>query len=137
MGTMTCAFITDVLVSDIIGAFLFGLILPHGRFISAVMSAADNFVSGILAPVLFAGSGARMDLTNALSARSWYFSVMIIILLSIPKILSTLVATFAYGIPVRDGLGLGVLMNTKGVMALIMLNLGWVRQVHIILRFDL
>ncbi|XP_054801487.1 cation/H(+) antiporter 15-like [Prosopis cineraria] len=129
MGTIICAYITDVLGSGIVGAFVFGLILPHGRFTSVMMSAADDFASGVLAPLVFAGSGMRMDLVKALSHRNWAFSMLIIVLLCIPKILSTLVATFAYGIPIRDGLGLGVLMNTKGVVALIMLNMGWDRQI--------
>ncbi|KAK4271816.1 hypothetical protein QN277_020451 [Acacia crassicarpa] len=129
MGTILCAYITDILGSGIVGAFVFGLILPHGRFTTVMMSAADDFASGILAPVVFAGTGMKMDLKKALSHRNLAFSVIIILLLCIPKILSTLVATFAYGIPIRDGLGLGVLMNTKGVVALIMLNMGWDRQI--------
>ncbi|XP_028786629.1 cation/H(+) antiporter 15-like [Neltuma alba] len=129
MGTVMCAYITDLLGSGIVGAFVFGLILPHGRFTGLMMSALDDVASGVLAPLVFAGSGMRMDLTKAFSHRNWAFSVMIVVLLCTPKILSTLVATFAYGIPIRDGLGLGVLMSTKGVMALIMLNIGWDRQI--------
>ncbi|XP_028786628.1 cation/H(+) antiporter 15-like [Neltuma alba] len=137
MGTVMCAYITDILGSGIVGAFVFGLILPHGRFTNVMMSAADDFASGVLAPLVFFGSGMRIDLTSALSHKNWTFSVMVIVLLCIPKILSTLIATFAYGIPFRDGLSLGVLMNTKGVMALIMLNIGWDREILAISSYSI
>jgi Kef-type K+ transport system membrane component KefB len=61
--------------------------------------------------------------------QNWPWTVMVIILLCVPKILSTLFATFFFGMPVRDGFALGVILNTKGVVALIMLNTAWDRSV--------
>jgi Kef-type K+ transport system membrane component KefB len=54
--------------------------------------------------------------------------------LCVPKILSTLFATFFFGMRAQDGFALGLLLNTKGVVALIMLNISWDRSVLIYLK---
>jgi Kef-type K+ transport system membrane component KefB len=59
---------------------------------------------------------------------------MVIILLCLPKILSTLFATFFFGMPTRDGFALGLILNTKGAIALIMLNTAWDKSVLIYLK---
>jgi Kef-type K+ transport system membrane component KefB len=56
---------------------------------------------------------------------------MVIILLSLPKILSTLFATFFFGMRTRDSFALGLILNTKGAIALIMLNTAWDKSVWI------
>jgi Kef-type K+ transport system membrane component KefB len=58
---------------------------------------------------------------------------MVIILLCVPKILSTLFATFFFGIHARDGFALGIILNTKGAVALMMLNTAWDKEVWIFL----
>lgn len=132
MGTLLFAYITDILGSNgIFGAFVFGLILPHGRFTEVMTSSLNDFVCGVLTPLFFAGSGMRMDLGLVFNKDNWLWTSLLVFLLCTPKIVSTLMATYFYGIPVRDGLGLGLLMNTKGVMAVIMLNIAWDRSVYI------
>ncbi|KAG5014881.1 hypothetical protein JHK82_020561 [Glycine max] len=130
MGVLACSYITDILgTHGIVGAFVYGLILPHGRFAEFIMSISDDFACGFLAPLFFSGNGMRLMLTSIFYQAHWPLTLLIVLLLCVPKILSTLFATFFFGMRTRDGLALGLLLNTKGAMALIMLNIAWDRAI--------
>ncbi|KAG2406391.1 Cation/H(+) antiporter 15 Protein CATION/H+ EXCHANGER 15 [Vigna angularis] len=130
MGVLACSCISDFLGAHaIVGAFVFGLILPHGRFAELVMSISDDFVGGFLVPLFFTGTGMRLMLASIFSQQSWPFVVVIILLLCALKILSTLIVTLFFGMRIRDGLTLGLILNNKGAMALIMLNIAWDRMI--------
>lgn len=123
LGAFVCSFITDVLGShSIVGAFVYGLVLPHGRFADFVMKKMDDFVSVAISPNYFFRSGLTVNFYLILLQKHFFVMVLIILLLSIPKVLSTLIATFFFGVPVRDGVGIGLLLNSKGILALIILN---------------
>ncbi|XP_061375903.1 cation/H(+) antiporter 15-like [Gastrolobium bilobum] len=131
MGVFACSYITDILgTHGIVGAFVFGLILPHGRFADLVMSISDDFAGGFLAPLFFGGSGMRLGgLPMIFYQANWPLTLLVVLFLCVPKILSTLFATSFFGMRTRDGLALGLLQNTKGAMALIMLNIAWDRSI--------
>ncbi|XP_061375904.1 cation/H(+) antiporter 15-like [Gastrolobium bilobum] len=130
MGVVACSYITDILgTHGIVGGFVFGLILPHGRFADLVISVADDFGGGFLAPLFFAGSGLRLGLPIIINQANWPMTLLIVLLLCVPKILSTLFVTSFFGMRTRDGLALGLLQNTKGAIALIMLNISWDRKI--------
>ncbi|XP_061367092.1 cation/H(+) antiporter 15-like [Gastrolobium bilobum] len=130
MGVFACSYITEILGSHgIVGAFVFGLILPHGRFADLVMSVSDDFGSGFMAPLFFSGSGFRLQLNYLFNQAHWPLTLLVVLLLCVPKILSTLFATSFFGMRTRDGLALGLLQNTKGAIALIMLNIAWDRLI--------
>ncbi|CAJ2646376.1 unnamed protein product [Trifolium pratense] len=132
MGILVCSHITDVLgTHSIVGAFVYGLILPHSKFADMVVSMTDDFGGAFLAPLFFGGNGQRLMVESIFNQQNWPLTVMVIVLLCVPKILSTLFATFFFGMPTRDGFALGVILNTKGVVALIMLNTAWDRSVFI------
>jgi len=132
MGVLACSCISDFLGAHaIVGAFVYGLILPHGKFADLVMSISDDFVGGFLVPLFFTGTGMRLMLSSIFSQENWPLTILIIFLLCSLKILSTLIATFFFGMRIRDGLTLGLILNTKGAMALIMLNIAWDRSVLI------
>ncbi|GAU16616.1 hypothetical protein TSUD_233680 [Trifolium subterraneum] len=109
----------------VVGAFVFGLILPHGKFADMVASRTDDFGGAFLAPLFFSGSGMRLSMSTIFVQKNWPFTLMVIILLCLPKILSTLFATFLFGMRTRDGFALGLILNTKGTVAMIMLNTAW------------
>ncbi|KAF3965166.1 hypothetical protein CMV_010620 [Castanea mollissima] len=93
------------------------------------MAAADikrieDFVSGLLLPLYFASSGLKTDVTKIYGAEAWGLLVLVISTACAGKILGTFVVAMLCLIPVRDSLALGVLMNTKGLVELIVLNIG-------------
>jgi len=130
IGLFICSYITDFLgTHPIVGAFVFGLILPHGKFADMVMEMSDDFVTGILCPVYFAGFGFKLDLPVLWKTPNSVLMLLIMVLLCIPKVLSSLIVTFFFGMPARDGISIGMLLNTKGVMAVILQNIAWDKRV--------
>ncbi|XP_024630665.1 cation/H(+) antiporter 15 [Medicago truncatula] len=130
MGLMVFSFIADTLgTHDVVGAFLYGLILPHGKFADMVVSMTNDFGIGFLAPIYFCGNGSKLMVKTIFFQPNCAYTLIIILLLCVPKILSTLFATFFFGMRAQDGFALGLLLNTKGVVALIMLNISWDRSI--------
>ncbi|TKY53655.1 Cation/H(+) antiporter 15 [Spatholobus suberectus] len=127
IGLLVCSYITDLLgTHHVVGAFVYGLILPGGKFADLMMEILDDFVTEIIAPVYFSSFGFRLHL-EALWTQSYtgLFSIVMVVLLAIPKVLSSMMVTFFFGVSARDGLGLGLLLNTKGMMAVLMLSVAW------------
>ena len=132
MGVFACAAVTDILgTNPILGALVYGLILPRGRFTDMLIEKSDDFGSGYLAPLFFASCGVRFDIIDALRRESLLSILLIVILSCTTKIVSTVIATCFSGMPVRESVALGVLMNTKGILSLIMLNIAWDKKVLI------
>ncbi|KAG4997256.1 hypothetical protein GLYMA_10G131500v4 [Glycine max] len=127
VGLFICSSITDFLgAHHVVGAFVYGLILPSGKFADLMMEILDDVVTALIVPIYFASFGFRLHL-EALWAvhNSVLFPVLMVLLLTIPKVLGSMLATFYFGMSARDGLGLGLLLNTKGIMAVIMLSVAW------------
>ncbi|KAK2372880.1 hypothetical protein P8452_46095 [Trifolium repens] len=130
MGLFICSYITDVLGTHaVVGAFVYGLILPHGKFSDMVVSISDDFAGGFLAPLFFSGTGMRLMVIKLFKHHYWSMTLVIIFLLCSIKILSTMFATFFFGMRSQDSFALGLLLNTKGAIALIMLNIAWDRSI--------
>ncbi|KAI5397662.1 hypothetical protein KIW84_063472 [Lathyrus oleraceus] len=129
-GVFICSYITDSLgTHPIVGAFVFGLILPHGKFADVVLELSADFVSEILCPVYFAGFGFRLNLPFLLKQKNAGLMFLVMLLLCIPKVLSSVIVTFFFGMPARDGVAIGLLLNTKGIMAVILLNIAWDKRI--------
>ncbi|KAI4299322.1 hypothetical protein L6164_032791 [Bauhinia variegata] len=121
-GLILCTHITDTLGSHyVVGAFVFGLIIPHGKFADYIIDNLDYFGASILAPVFFVLCGMRIDFSNLKT--QWFLSLVTILLLFTLKVFSTTVAALFFGMPTRNSMGLGLLMNTKGVLSVIILNI--------------
>lgn len=124
-GVMISGFITDAIgTHSVFGAFLFGLIIPNGPLGVTLIEKLEDFVSGLLLPLYFAISGLRTDVGKIAGARSWGFLGLIILLSGVGKIVGTLIVSIFYQMPVREGITLGLLMNTKGLVEMIILNVG-------------
>ncbi|XP_058777862.1 cation/H(+) antiporter 15-like [Vicia villosa] len=130
MGLLVCSHITDILgTHGVVGAFVYGLILPHGKFADKVVSISDDFGSGFLAPLFFSGTGMRLMVSAVFVQHNVFMTVIVIILMCSVKILGTMFAAFFFGMRTRDSFALGVILNTKGAIALIMLNIAWDRSI--------
>ncbi|XP_050204923.1 cation/H(+) antiporter 15 [Mercurialis annua] len=124
-GVMISGFITDAIgTHSVFGAFVFGLVIPNGPLGVTLIEKLEDFVSGLLLPLFFAMSGLKTNVQAIKQASTWGFLVLVIILGSAGKIVGTLVVTFIYQMPMREGLTLGLLMNTKGLIEMIILNVG-------------
>ncbi|XP_004302732.1 PREDICTED: cation/H(+) antiporter 20-like [Fragaria vesca subsp. vesca] len=125
-GVMLSGFMTDLIgVHAIFGAFIFGLIIPKGgEFAAKLTRRIEDFVSGLLLPLYFASSGLKTDVTKIHGIKAWGLLALVISVSCTGKILGTFLVAMLCMIPVRESLALGVLMNTKGLVELIVLNIG-------------
>ncbi|XP_022742605.1 cation/H(+) antiporter 20-like [Durio zibethinus] len=130
-GVMLSGFMTDLIgIHAIFGAFVFGLTIPKGgAFAAKLIKRIEDFVAGLLLPLYFASSGLRTDVAKIQGVEAWGLLLLIISTACAGKILGTFVAAMLCMIPVRESLTLGVLMNTKGLVELIVLNIGKEKKV--------
>ncbi len=112
-------------IHALFGAFLLGAIIPHD---SAVARDLDrklrDLVTVLLLPAFFAFTGMRTQIGLVSGLEAWLLCGLIIIVATAGKFGGTLAAARATGLGWRDGAALGLLMNTRGLMELIVLNIG-------------
>lgn len=107
---------------SMVGAFIFGIIMPKGELINLIGEKLEEFASGILLPLFFLTVGFRTNLL--LIPLGFPYLVITVLLACSFKVVSTFIVAMIRGMPARESFILGVLMNTKGTLAIIILNLG-------------
>lgn len=112
-------------VHAIIGAFLVGAIIPHdSRLAHALRQSFEHLVVILLLPAFFAFTGMRTQIGLVTGAAGWLTCGVIILAATAGKFGGTFAAAIATGSPARQAAGLGILMNTRGLMELVVLNIG-------------
>lgn len=107
------------------GAFLIGAIIPHDSRISAyAFDRLSDLVRVLLLPAFFAFTGLRTEIGLLQTPADWAMCALIIVVASAGKWGGTAVAARAFGMAWRDAGALGILMNTRGLVELIVLNIG-------------
>jgi Kef-type K+ transport system membrane component KefB len=81
-------------------------------------------VSILLLPAFFAFAGVRTEIGLLAGWDAWLACGLIIAVATGGKVVGTMLAGRVTGLPWRQAAGLGVLMNTRGLMQLIVLNVG-------------
>ncbi|XAR68968.1 hypothetical protein NMG60_11000394 [Bertholletia excelsa] len=129
-GVMVSGFTTDLIgIHAIFGAFVFGLMIPKGEFAGRLIKRMEDFVSGLLLPLYFASSGLKTNVATIRGVEAWGILALVISTACAGKIIGTFVVGLMCKIPAWESLTLGVLMNTKGLVELIVLNIGRERKV--------
>ncbi|CAL9159237.1 unnamed protein product [Musa hybrid cultivar] len=130
-GVLVSGFFTDFIgIHSIFGAFVFGLTVPKdGEFAGILIERIEDFVSGLLLPLYFASSGLKTNVASIKGGKAWGLLALVISTACAGKIVGTFVVAVACRMVARDALALGVLMNTKGLVELIVLNIGKERKV--------
>lgn len=126
LGVLVAGFCTDAIgIHSIFGAFLFGLVIPkEGPFASALVEKLEDFVSILLLPLYFASSGLKTNIGSIHGAQAFGLLVLVVSVACCGKILGTFAAAKVCKVGTRKSLTLGILMNTKGLVELIVLNIG-------------
>lgn len=112
-------------IHALFGAFLLGAVIPHNSAVArAFHDKLHDMVVILLLPAFFAHTGMRtqIGLVNGLS--EWLTCGAIIVVATLGKLGGTMIAARLTGIDWRMSASLGVLMNTRGLMELIVLNIG-------------
>jgi Kef-type K+ transport system membrane component KefB len=112
-------------VHAIFGAFLLGAVIPHDSPLArSLVGSLEHLVTILLLPAFFALAGMRTEIGLLSQWSDWVACALIIMVATVGKVGGTLVAGRLSGLGWRDAAGLGVLMNTRGLMQLIVLNVG-------------
>ncbi|RKG99371.1 cation/H(+) antiporter [Corallococcus sp. CA053C] len=112
-------------IHALFGAFLFGAVIPkEGGLAAALIEKLEDVTVVMLLPVFFAFSGLRTQVGLLDSAQAWLTCGAIILLACLGKFGGSAVAARVTGLRWREAGAIGVLMNTRGLMELIVLNLG-------------
>ena len=112
-------------VHALFGAFLLGAMIPHeSRLARALKQALHDLVTILLLPAFFAYTGMRTRIGLMSGVYEWSICALIILVATVGKFGGGTVAARVSGLGWRQAAGLGVLMNTRRLMELIVLNVG-------------
>jgi Kef-type K+ transport system membrane component KefB len=112
-------------IHAIFGAFLLGVLVPSDTPLArAFARQLQPVASVLLLPAFFALSGMRTRIDLLGGAEQWLICGLIILVATIGKFGGSFVAARLTGLSWRDSAALGTLMNTRGLMELIVLNIG-------------
>ncbi len=112
-------------IHALFGAFLLGAITPHdSRLAQAFAHKLESVVTVLLLPAFFASVGMRTQIGLVSGLEHWFLCALIIAVATLGKFGGSYAAARVTGLDHRHAAGLGVLMNTRGLMELIVLNIG-------------
>ena len=108
----------------VFGAFVMGTAIPRGLFTREVIARIQPLVVALLLPLFFTYSGlnTRMGLLD--SGYLWGIAGLVLLAAVLGKGVACWLAARAAGLPNREALGIGTLMNARGLMELIIINIG-------------
>ncbi len=112
-------------IHAIFGAFVLGAIIPHDSAIARTFTAKlEDLVTVVFLPAFFAFTGLRTQIGAVDSAEEWLLCGLIVVVATAGKFGGTCIAARLTGHGWHEAASLGVLMNTRGLMELIVLNIG-------------
>ncbi|HEV2950327.1 MAG TPA: cation:proton antiporter [Gemmataceae bacterium] len=109
----------------VFGSFLLGVILSGQRdFRAAVSRRLRDFVTAFFLPIFFTYTGLRTDIGSLESVQLWGWCALVTATATIGKFGGCGMAAWLTGYSPRESACIGVLMNTRALMALIVINIG-------------
>jgi len=112
-------------VHALFGAFMAGLVVPkNGRMIADLVDRMESLSLALLLPLFFALTGLRTRIDLLTDRSLWGYAGAIIATAVAGKLAGAAFTARATGMNWKDSLGLGVLMNTRGLVELVILNAG-------------
>ncbi|WP_224364876.1 cation:proton antiporter domain-containing protein [Hyalangium versicolor] len=112
-------------IHALFGAFMLGAIIPkEGGLAESLAEKLEDVAVVLLLPVFFAYSGLRTQIGLLNSSEAWLTCGAIILLACLGKFGGSAVAARLTGMRWREAGAVGILMNTRGLMELIVLNIG-------------
>ncbi|MBI1842961.1 MAG: cation:proton antiporter [Verrucomicrobia bacterium] len=124
------AWFTDTIgLHAVFGAFVMGTAMPRGVVTRALIDRAQPLTVALLLPLFFTYSGlnTRIDLLD--SGYLWLMAGLVLVAAVGGKGIACWLAARATGIPHREAMGIGTLMNVRGLMELIIINIGLQRGI--------
>ncbi|MEI6872272.1 MAG: cation:proton antiporter, partial [Verrucomicrobiota bacterium] len=124
------AWITDkVGLHAVFGAFVMGAAMPRGIVTRDLIARIQPLTVALLLPLFFTYSGLNTKIGLLNTGFLWLMCGAVLTAAVLGKGVACWLAARATGIPNREALGIGVLMNARGLMELIIINIGLQRGV--------
>jgi len=113
-------------VHALFGAFLAGVIMPRERELTdAITEKVQDFSVLLLLPLFFAFTGLRTEIGLLHSVDLWFMAAGIVLLAVVGKFGGSFIAARLVGESWKTAATIGILMNTRGLMELVVLNIGY------------
>jgi len=127
VGLICSAWIAEIIgVHALFGSFIFGLVVPKdGKLVENLCPRVELLIVNVFVPLYFAYSGLNTQIGALDTPTLFFMMVFQVFLATVGKILP--VTGLAYWVYKKDGIfswGLGVLVNTRGLVSLIVANIG-------------
>jgi len=121
------AYFTEIIgIHALFGSFIAGVIMPNNvRFKEILSDKIEDVSTILLLPIFFAFTGLRTQIGLLNESHLWVFCFLIIGVAILGKLIGSSITAKLVGRTWKDSLSLGVLMNTRGLMELIVLNIGY------------
>jgi Kef-type K+ transport system membrane component KefB len=118
------AYFTNAIgIHPVFGAFLMGIILPRKTLFVKLVRSIDQTNTVLFLPLFFVYSGLRTQIGLISSPWMWLICLLVLVVACAGKILGGTFAMRFMGETWYDSLSLGALMNTRGLVELIVLNI--------------
>lgn len=122
---MLSAYFTNAIgIHPVFGAFLMGIILPRRTTYIEQVRSLDQVNNILFLPLFFVFSGLRTQIGLIGAPQLWLICLLVLLIACVGKILGSMLPVRWMGEPWKESLTLGVLMNTRGLVELIVLNIG-------------
>ncbi len=123
---LASAYATEAIgVHALFGAFLMGCIMPKGtQFVRHLSEKLEDYTVVFLLPIFFAYSGLKTRIGLLNNGELWLDTGIIIFVACLGKFGGSTLAARVCGMKWREASAIGILMNTRGLMELVILNIG-------------
>jgi Kef-type K+ transport system membrane component KefB len=122
---LLCAAFTDgVGIHSIFGAFVLGAVMPRGQVSEEVRRSVERLATAIFVPIFFVYSGLNTHFDLLGSPSLLGTTIVIIVVAFLAKGVACFLAGRFNGSSIRGAASLGVLMNARGLMELVLINVG-------------
>ena len=113
-------------IHALFGAFFAGVIMPVAwNFRREMIARIEDVALVLLLPLFFVATGLRTNIGLLNSVHLWAVCGVIILVAVAGKFGGSALAARVTGETARDSIAIGALMNTRGLMELVVLNLGY------------
>lgn len=123
---LASSWVTESLgVHALFGAFLAGAVMPrHHKFAQALTEKLHDLTVVLFLPLFFAFTGLRTSIALVDGMDMWFYTGLIVACAIAGKFGASTIAARLSGMSWREAGALGTLMNTRGLMELVLLNIG-------------
>ncbi len=122
---LICSWITSQIgIYEVFGAFILGVVMPRGPFASEVRRRLEGVTTGLLLPIFFVFSGLNTQIGLLKTPAVWFIAIVIILAATAGKGFACVLGARFAGMSWRESAAVGALMNARGLIELIIINIG-------------